>query len=830
MTDRNSRFEVIGDQLLARTVRARSVQALLGLLFGAVIVTAVKLITNTDLSSAAHVPERRLRFLESLAPGLVRAATENSPVIDDSAFADAVSRHCPDEVIDIDSLRASSKILGQRISNALPTGAGATPYRLDPDRWLTHVAALKLQRFTSKHNQAGLAAASPPPLLAGPPCAWARDSLSIMTSVSPAQDTSPEAALRAGVWVEDGDTLRFDSAAARRALQTRSAWLGIEGCVFAEASEGLRLTNAIPSSARARCAKVGGVADGAPLHKTLPSSLTLFSGGLAPWRNPQHGAFAEMTAQLGAARDVTLKGVEHVPSGMNAVVSGDAELSDLAQQVAACFTGEEGRCPLLPSSNTAYPPRHGYGYLGNARAQQVSIVVLDTRDGALLASAGASRACAPGDADCAPPEVPVEHAPLIEEFAPGSLVKVPAALALLADRSFPEREKAFLLSTAIPRSRTDHFQWWMHCLDRGDAAGCTRMKQGWVAARSLGFNAGCQPGWAQSPSPEERDCRTAQRRGLISELAIGTPGASLGAQRFGNVFDDPAVVAPVSAERAEVIRGCALAAAGKLEPFASCRRMTSEVVPSISEMLGSGDARITTLGAAYMMARLQALSTGVPDYPWPHTLTRLIDAEGRSFAAPLLREPLDARLGAAALSLRSSLADTLRIGSAASACRAIHGEGCAREVARLQLAGKTGTPGLALATQDPNRQRRLMALRALMKKEGTDDPEPDLAKAYFVDQMHGNCKRHDGEPANSVTKSGDCRAPMKLFAGLYTPPGRESALAIAVTVRRNYRWMLDTGDAFIDDPFDRGTNVAAEIALLVAAMHSTPDQADHGAR
>lgn len=829
MSDRNSRFEVIGDLLLARTVRARSAQALLGLLLGAVIVAAVKLVTSTDVSSAAHVPERRLRFLESLAPALVRGLNDAAPVVEESVFVDALSRHCPNEAVDVDAFRAAAALIGKRVSAAVATVPGNSPYRLDPDRWLAKVAALKLRHFATAQDLTGVADAALP-LLAGPPCAWALASLSTMASAPAAQDTSPEAALRAGVWVEDADSLRFDMAAARRALQTRSAWLGIEGCVFAEAPDGLRLTDAVPGGARARCAKLGGIADGAAVQKTLPSSLTLFSGGLAPWRNPQHGAFAEMTTQLGAARDVTLKGVEQVPSGLHAVVSGDEALGELAQQLAACFTGEEGRCPSLSSSEAAYQPRHGQRYLSSARADQVSIVVLDTRDGALLASAGASRACGPGDVYCSPPAVPVEHAPLIEEFAPGSLVKIPAALALLADRSFPEREKAFLLSTAIPRSKTEHFQWWMHCLERGDAAGCTRMKQGWAAARSLGFNAGCQPGWAQSPSPEERDCSAGQRRGLISELAIGTPGARLGAQRFGNVFDDPAVVAPISLEQADAIRECALDTAGQPAPFASCRRRTSVVVPSIAEMLGSGDARITTLAAAYMMARLQALSTGVQEYPWPHTLTRLIDAKGQSFVAPLLREPLETRYSAAAFALRASLADTLRIGSAARACRTVHGDGCAREVARLQLAGKTGTPGLALATQDPNRQKRLMALRALMKKEGTDDPEADPAKAYFVDQMHGNCKRSDSETATSTARAGDCRAPLKLFAGLYTPPGRESAVAIAVTVRRNYRWMPGTGEAFIDDPFDRGSNVAAEIALLVAALSSTPDKANHAAR
>ncbi|HYR01296.1 MAG TPA: hypothetical protein VET86_14725 [Casimicrobiaceae bacterium] len=556
----------------------------------------------------------------------------------------------------------------------------------------------------------------------------------------------------------------------------------------------------------------------------VPPSLDVMLQPLATLRRPSGSLYRLYTEAV--ADDEAPTGYRHGPNridldgspvdvGFSLDLTIDPALQELAQKVAACYTGRHDVCGALGIArheDDGHPL--GYRMLEQAMVRMAAIAVIDVASGRIEALAGTLTPCAreeydgPGrDPKCdkrlpyAPryrPDALLNPA-VFHDAMPASVIKPIMAEAFLADPDVGARwlaaERASMRSPGVPaaeslrgelmRSVSARFLDRMFCSDQGFTR-CARPWRIQAMAAGFGWNGGCA-------TPRE-DCGkrdllfgravdASAEEGRVTPLALVVPYGRLLTEPVGGRLEAPFYLRPEIALDPGRVRTCA---AAKWEKCSG-----GVVVDVVAEGWGQGHARASALGVAGMMTFLAAAANGQEAVREPH-LVSAIRGVGGEGAGPLelavsrfgLDQAKPGRLAHdAAEVILSGLSYSHRAGTARLACEQVFDARACRDID--WIAGKTGTPTF------PNDDRSL-------------------------DELWRLCARGGAKTKAEQAACGPLR-PYKWYVAAYRADRADPRWTKVIAVLTERNWVRETGR--IHGAGDHGPNPAAEIALQVAARH-----------
>lgn len=468
-----------------------------------------------------------------------------------------------------------------------------------------------------------------------------------------------------------------------------------------------------------------------------------------------------------------------VPQGPHVRLTLLADQQATAQNTLDCATGRSEPCRELGIDAARWQDRYE-----NAAVRSVGLLQLDIPSGRIEVIGSAHTRCyqqendGPGRApDCPPMPIAAAYRPhlldnhgLYGQAMPASMVKVDESVGLLRSDLGPSLRgpgrQRFL--DDLKASRSIAFIDRLFAKDQG-YRDRQRLQHVLRAAGDLGWNANCEHG---------------NRRCGRQSLLFGsdtTPRDS----RDESVFTARLQLEPApgggqwqplaTAYTPEWAKACAA------RKWKSCPG--GKMAEILAETWGQGHARASPLGVAGMLARLAGAAAGT-HIAAPHLVERV---DRRPIPAPASIAPAlaaaDAQLilDGLALTHRAASPRYRSPGSVHLACVAALGSAAACN--RLDtVAGKSGTPRFA------HKHLKLEERRQLCQRLATGPRAPAHKQAFA-----------------------DCfMPPLKWYAALLREaPGKPYSKAVVVLVNeRNWR-----RHGLVDDPDDKGINVAAEIAF-----------------
>lgn len=612
---------------------------------------------------------------------------------------------------------------------------------------------------------------------------------------------------------------------AAHSVARTNPWAGLPGCVYLGARGDAAAAAFVGDGgalARRACAQAHPAGDdGAPVPQAIageavpgmppddprwavPPSLSALLQSLAPLHRPDRAR--------SEPNRVTLDGTP-IDAGYAIDVTIEPALQSLAQRMAACYTGRHDVCRVLGVARKEDDGQPlGHRLLEGAMVRMAAIAIVDVGTGRIEALAGALSPCTREEYDgpgrsrgCdARLPYPIRYQPdalqnpaVFHDAMPASVIKPVLATAFLSDPDMGTRwlaaERAEMQRTPWPtrdslrgqlmRSDSARFLDRMFCAERSFAR-CTRPWYVQAVAADFGWNHHCDAATADCGTrdllfggapPQAGDDALAGAAPLpvtygrlMTAAAADAPGAPM---RLRAAFAfDPARVAT-----------CAAGPDGRRmtkDDWEKCRART--VVDMASEGWGQGNARVSALGVAGMMATLAAAANG--DVPHAPHLVAAVRSTRRAWATP------DATVAGTHLTpeiaqvVLSGLSYSHRAGTARLACEQVFAPAQCRGIE--WIAGKTGTPTF---------------------------PNDDVT----LDELARRCVPGAQRSRDEVAACGALR-PYKWYVAAYRgdPAVPRWSKAIAVLTERN--WLAD---GRIHGAGDRGPNPAAEIALQIAARH-----------
>lgn len=574
----------------------------------------------------------------------------------------------------------------------------------------------------------------------------------------------------------------------------------------------------------------------------LPPSLGLILRPLEALRQPGSPLYRRYTEEAeaeGAAPERYRYGPNQVDIGGNRLDVGfsvDLTLNPVtqayAQQVAACYTGNQAVCQKLGLSRQEDQDARGraaglgHKLLEGALVRMAGIAIIDIPTGRIEALAGALSPCAqqenngpardancenrlPWSAQFRPDQL--ENPSLFHDAMPASTVKPIMAAAFLSDGRYgsdllaqeraamPQGRPAGGLRRELMSSNSRAFLDRMFCREQG-LTNCERPRRVQDMASQFGWNADC----ANQPFCGQRDVlfgRTPEQRALddsVNPLARMTMYGRLLAHpsglQVGDVSQGYRLMDWLEPDR-DTVRRCADGRDGQPlseDDWAQCR--AGRFGAWVHEGWGQGDARASVLGVAGMMSILGAAANGATEMPAPHLVegvrgvgenrqTHRLQTAGERFG---LSPPLSAPISAPAASvILDGLSWSHRGGTASTACAQLWGNRACQQID--WIAGKTGTPTFQF----------------------------DGKTLAQIQRLAPNARRSALKPYKWYT------------AALKMPgAGPHWQKAIAVLTERNWQ----KGNGAVHGVGDTGPNPAAEIALFIAhCLRENPTGRENGA-
>ena len=488
-----------------------------------------------------------------------------------------------------------------------------------------------------------------------------------------------------------------------------------------------------------------------------------------------------------------------------------------AQQVAACYTGAQEVCRKLGIERAEDKGKKiGSTLLEDAMTRMTAVVIVDIPSGKIEAIAGAFSPCArqdedgPGrgkECDNRLPWKPawrpdrLENPALFYDAMPASTVKPIMASAFFGDgpsgqalqqkelASFKTAPPAAGLRRELMRSNSVSFLDRMFC----DMNGRENCKRPWLvqdAASRFGWNAACaEEGgkfcgsrdvlFGRAPDEVGNGWQVEPLRVMYGRL-MTQPVGSKEDWRFRPMPDFSLDWKRLRECQKNRWKKCAAGPSGGL----------------VHEGFGQGDARVSVLGVAGMMALMGSAANGAKDMPAPY-LVENIRGVGKAddvgvtlMAAMKLPEPFPVPVSQqVAQIILSGLNWSHRgDGTASSACKQLWGQATCAQMA--WIAGKTGTPSFA-------------------------------ADEYPLTTIEKECA---GKRKPAYCSS---MRPYKWYTGVFRHKGSDKwDKAIAVLTERN--WVKATGR--VHGSGEHGPNPSAEIGLLIArCLHDNPGGQNGGA-
>jgi hypothetical protein len=626
-------------------------------------------------------------------------------------------------------------------------------------------------------------------------------------------------------------------------LARRNPWHGVPGCVYLQSAKDagtIYYVSDKTGSNRSICehSLVSGASGEAKLVPLagekprstrlddpgwqLPPSLGTLVAPLAGLLQPSGELYAtytedELLPPSGPTQyrygpnQLIMNGVDQTV-GFSVKLGIDVHAQAIAQQVAACYTGNQAICAALEVRRAEDDKKAvGSKLLENAMVRMAAVAIIDVATGRVEALAGDLSPCTrqmydgPGLDKSCDTRVPGEprynpdrllNPAVFHDAMPASTIKPIMAAAFLSDGAYgqsllrsersmsPREGQLGKLQTEIKTSASKAFLERMFCAEKG-YRDCQRPWEIQTAATSLGWNAGC--------SPESGDCG-------MQDLLFGRPLAARAEDGKVSPLSLPYMYGRLMAEKkvdsAKHARSFGLMAEPKA-PFdpaivRECSRAEwklrrcrgAEFIDVASEGWGQGNARASAIGVAGIMARLAAAADGKERVFRPHLVGEVRGVRGplqiaadrwemtASVAAGLDREKANIILGGMAYSHRAG-------GTAGSACGQILGSKACQKVD--WIAGKTGTPTFTL-------------------------------DGYTLEQSKQLCSDLSGRPRPAACTN---LRPYKWYAAVYksSKESKHWDKAIAVLTERNW----ETRTEKIHGVGDHGPNPAAEIALQVVS-------------
>jgi len=468
-------------------------------------------------------------------------------------------------------------------------------------------------------------------------------------------------------------------------------------------------------------------------------------------------------------------------------------IQSTVQGIADCYTGNSAALGCKSSG--------GGVMLEGARARMMGILVVDARSGEIQGAASAHSPCYAAqysgqkNADCLRlPEVPRAREWMLSNHALnsvamiGSLDKMPLALGLIQSGSPLGRDRA-QMALAIGRSETERFIDDVMCADHGFSSACitSRLQLISASADAIGWQTRCEAGDAQ--------CGKINLLHDSDGLNYSVPAARWLANPGRSTQSLSQSVSPGEREFArEAIAACYDHKSA--HRWRNCKGR--QLVQVVAELFGQGNATSTPVGIAEGLLGIVRRAQPEANSQFAPGLTLLArDADQTADSAPRRPDP-------AAQALLQDMENTILTGGTAnSAC--LHVENMlgshAFRISCLQpgewvLSSKTGTP--------------------LFPHDTLTYQQRERHCQHIKTQRDSPSKRHELV---------HCQVPpVKWFAsvmGQKRPDGRiDWQKIIIVIAERN--WNASTG--LIDTPLDRGSSVAAEVALLAAnrMIENTP--------
>lgn len=566
-------------------------------------------------------------------------------------------------------------------------------------------------------------------------------------------------------------------------------WRPLPGCITLAGADGRKVSWPVDAATEATCKSRPGLET-----KTLEgmnSGETGFAAllrAIAPLRTPVQATPAPSlsTVRIGEHR---------YTAGADIHLTLDAARQTQASRLLQCLSGHLDTCMDAGIAPDTWQHHHE-----NAALAAGTLLVMDLKSGAIEVAASSFSPCKeasergqPLPKGCPAParaamarEWKLANPALFADEMPGSLIKPILLLALLRSdlgptllRPGPAQEK---LLEAIQKSETPDFLDHLFCRDL-DYQGCSRLPGLLPAARDLG--------WNQAPA----NLLTLD----ILPTALHTPSGRILQTRADPQAPWREMALNYDPEGA---RRCAEQTEDKR--WSKCR---GEALANLTaELWGQGNARVSPVVVASMLARLGAAANGQAQIGAPHLIASV---EGR-IDGKETRSQLSAKYDTPAIApahaqfILTGMGRTHQPGgSAHSAC--LHAQDGKPDAAErcagyLGIAGKTGTP---VFNHDrlthPERAQTCHTLRAQVAALPADRYSPLRAKLAQCDL-----------------------APLKWYAALVRddPTQTEGPWSKVVVALAERNWRRD---GHIDAAFDRGSNIAAELVFrYLAGLRATP--------
>lgn len=629
-------------------------------------------------------------------------------------------------------------------------------------------------------------------------------------------------------------------------IMRNNPWLGVPGCVFfrdaTRPNTVFHVAENKQGRNRAVCEQeeVSGTVAGSPVLKhvalakgtpdperlddprwKVPPSLSAMLQPLNALRMPASSLFRKYTE---AALPVTGNPVDYrygpnrISIGGNEMDVGfsldltiQPETQALAQQVATCYTGNQGVCRQLGIYRVEDGKEAiGHKLLEKALVRMAGVAIIDISTGRIEALAGALSPCnqqgyaGPGLAtgcDRRLPWRPGYHPDLLlnpavfHDAMPASTIKPIMAAAFLTDGAYGKNlqyteeaasrsgGKLGAMQQELKQSASKAFLGRMFCGEKG-YRDCDRPWSVQRAANELGWNPSCVPGSAGCgrfdllfgrvlEAPEkDADIRPLALPMIYGRLMV-EPSGGQGDSKSGFGVMKPH--SPVFS--AELVRACAQSG------WERCKG--EHLVNLVAEGWGQGNARTTAVGVAGMMARLGAAANGLEAVRRPYFVADVRGVRG-SLQLAVNRWQLDTPtpVGVQASNARiilGGLAYSHRGGTASLACKQTLGEKtCAGAV---WIAGKTGTPSFR------------------NDKRGLDE----------IDRI---CNRQSADKAGKQQACANLR-PYKWYTAVYRVSDGQGSWEKAIAVLTERNWLQDSGR--VHGAGDNGPNPAAEMAFQIVS-------------
>lgn len=457
----------------------------------------------------------------------------------------------------------------------------------------------------------------------------------------------------------------------------------------------------------------------------------------------------------------------------------DSAVQNQSQQTADCYTGELSACKTCPWCNDT----EAATFYGHARARMLGILVVDVATGGIVAAASSHSPCYAAQhsgyqlAGC--PKLPspparrprrlVNHA-LEHEVMPASLIKIPLAAALM-EADIPVSARTAMAQDWLVYSDTEAFIDTVLCKDQQFKPECAQQRLSRIQTKlaALGWNKGCdgiKTGCARQDLLASGQVTELDYPVLTGRLLLGLNNAplKLGQLRL-NAKDNQLCYQQ-----------------GQKTRWRECRG--ADLIDTLAELYGQGQALSTPVGIADLLLQLAAAEAGLTAAPQAHLLQQT-DSQSINPSRPIAMQ------AATAHTIITALSQTPLRGTAHAAClkAAIPGGMLQCQTGSstaLRLAGKTGTPLF---------------------------PDDGLTLAQWRTQ----CSQLKGQTVHQQARCG--YSPYKWFALLVGKPN-SSVWDKAIVVLAERNWNQQTGQ--IDSVDDKGSNIAAEVGLVIANALFSP--------